>query len=48
MARLRPGKLRVGRANPIRAAIEEVVNKSKKEVDVQIVETGEQAAYNTG
>ena len=35
-----------GRIHPGR--IEEVVNKSKKEVDVQIVETGEQAAYNTG
>src|SRR3712207_8037857 len=28
--------------------IEEVVNKSKKEVDVAIMETGEQAAYETG
>jgi len=35
-----------GRIHPGR--IEEVVNKSKREVDVQIVETGEQAAYNTG
>ena len=35
-----------GRIHPGR--IEEVVNKSKKEVDVAIVETGEQAAYNTG
>ena len=35
-----------GRIHPGR--IEEVVNKSKKEVDAQIVETGEQAAYNTG
>jgi ribonuclease Y len=35
-----------GRIHPGR--IEEVVNKSRKEVDTQIVETGEQAAYNTG
>src|SRR5437763_3619029 len=35
-----------GRIHPGR--IEEVVNKSKKEVDAAIVETGEQAAYNTG
>jgi ribonucrease Y len=35
-----------GRIHPGR--IEEVVNKSKKEVDVAIIETGEQAAYNTG
>src|SRR3954468_3579194 len=35
-----------GRIHPGR--IEEVVNKSKKEVEVAIVETGEQAAYNTG
>jgi ribonucrease Y len=35
-----------GRIHPGR--IEEVVNKSKKEVDIAIVETGEQAAYNTG
>jgi ribonuclease Y len=35
-----------GRIHPGR--IEEVVNKSKREVDAQIVETGEQAAYNTG
>ena len=35
-----------GRIHPGR--IEEVVNKSRKEVEVQIVETGEQAAYNTG
>src|SRR4051812_2333817 len=35
-----------GRIHPGR--IEEVVAKSRKEVDTQIVETGEQAAYNTG
>jgi ribonuclease Y len=35
-----------GRIHPGR--IEEVVNKSRKEVDVQIVEIGEQAAYETG
>jgi ribonuclease Y len=35
-----------GRIHPGR--IEEVVNKSRKEVDTQIIETGEQAAYNTG
>ena len=35
-----------GRIHPGR--IEEVVNKSKKEVEIAIVETGEQAAYNTG
>jgi ribonucrease Y len=35
-----------GRIHPGR--IEEVVNKSKKEVDQNIVETGEQAAYETG
>ena len=35
-----------GRIHPGR--IEEVVNKSRKEVDAQIVETGEQAAYETG
>ncbi len=35
-----------GRIHPGR--IEEVVNKSKKEVDAQIVEMGEQAAYETG
>jgi len=35
-----------GRIHPGR--IEEVVNKSKREVEVAIVETGEQAAYNTG
>ena len=35
-----------GRIHPGR--IEEVVNKSRKEVEAQIVETGEQAAYNTG
>jgi ribonuclease Y len=35
-----------GRIHPGR--IEEVVNKSKKEVDAAIIETGEQAAYNTG
>ncbi len=35
-----------GRIHPGR--IEEVVNKSRKEVDVAIIETGEQAAYNTG
>jgi ribonucrease Y len=35
-----------GRIHPGR--IEEVVNKSRKEVETQIVETGEQAAYNTG
>src|SRR5438105_3980952 len=35
-----------GRIHPGR--IEEVVNKSRKEVDVQILEIGEQAAYETG
>ncbi|MEO6878545.1 MAG: ribonuclease Y, partial [Gemmatimonadaceae bacterium] len=35
-----------GRIHPGR--IEEVVNKSRKEVDVQITETGEQAAYEAG
>jgi ribonuclease Y len=35
-----------GRIHPGR--IEEVVNRSRKEVDAQIVETGEQAAYDTG
>ena len=35
-----------GRIHPGR--IEEVVNKSRREVEAQIVETGEQAAYNTG
>jgi ribonucrease Y len=35
-----------GRIHPGR--IEEVVNKSRKEVDAQIVEIGEQAAYETG
>jgi ribonuclease Y len=35
-----------GRIHPGR--IEEVVNKSRKEVDAAIVETGEQAAYETG
>jgi ribonuclease Y len=35
-----------GRIHPGR--IEEVVNKSRKEVDVQITETGEQAAYDAG
>src|SRR5205814_9782493 len=35
-----------GRIHPGR--IEEVVNKSRKEVDTQIVEIGEQAAYETG
>jgi ribonuclease Y len=35
-----------GRIHPGR--IEEVVNKSRKEVETQIIETGEQAAYNTG
>ena len=35
-----------GRIHPGR--IEEVVNKSRREVETQIVETGEQAAYNTG
>jgi ribonuclease Y len=35
-----------GRIHPGR--IEEVVNKSRKEVDTQIVETGEQAAYDAG
>jgi ribonuclease Y len=35
-----------GRIHPGR--IEEVVNKSKTEVEIAIVETGEQAAYNTG
>jgi ribonucrease Y len=35
-----------GRIHPGR--IEEVVNKSRTEVDAQIVETGEQAAYETG
>ena len=35
-----------GRIHPGR--IEEVVNKSRKEVDAAIIETGEQAAYNTG
>src|SRR6267378_2224402 len=35
-----------GRIHPGR--IEEVVNKSRQEVDASIVETGEQAAYNTG
>jgi ribonuclease Y len=35
-----------GRIHPGR--IEEVVNKSRKEVETQIVETGEQAAYETG
>jgi ribonuclease Y len=35
-----------GRIHPGR--IEEVVNKSKKEVDAQIIEVGEQAAYETG
>ena len=35
-----------GRIHPGR--IEEVVNKSRKEVDAQILEIGEQAAYETG
>src|SRR4029453_4825106 len=35
-----------GRIHPGR--IEEVVNKSRKEVDAQILETGEQAAYDAG
>ncbi len=35
-----------GRIHPGR--IEEVVNKSRKEVDTQITETGEQAAYDSG
>src|SRR5438270_7324527 len=35
-----------GRIHPGR--IEEVVNKSRKEVDTQILETGEQAAYDAG
>lgn len=35
-----------GRIHPGR--IEEVVNKSRREVDVAIVETGEEAAYETG
>ena len=35
-----------GRIHPGR--IEEVVNKSKREVDTAIIETGEQAAYETG
>jgi ribonuclease Y len=35
-----------GRIHPGR--IEEVVNKSRKEVETQIVETGEEAAYETG
>lgn len=35
-----------GRIHPGR--IEEVVNKSRREVDTQIVETGEQAAYDAG
>jgi len=35
-----------GRIHPGR--IEEVVTKSRKEVETQIIETGEQAAYNTG
>ncbi|HEY2375118.1 MAG TPA: ribonuclease Y [Gemmatimonadaceae bacterium] len=35
-----------GRIHPGR--IEEVVNKSRKEVDTQIIEIGEQAAYETG
>src|SRR5437764_5097669 len=35
-----------GRIHPGR--IEEVVNKSRKEVDVAIIETGEQAAYDAG
>jgi ribonuclease Y len=35
-----------GRIHPGR--IEEVVNKSRKEVDTQIIETGEQAAYEVG
>ena len=35
-----------GRIHPGR--IEEVVNKSRKEVDTQIIETGEQAAYDSG
>jgi ribonuclease Y len=35
-----------GRIHPGR--IEEVVNKSRKEVDAQIIEIGEQAAYETG
>jgi ribonucrease Y len=35
-----------GRIHPGR--IEEVVNKSRKEVDTQIMETGEQAAYDSG
>ena len=35
-----------GRIHPGR--IEEVVNKSRKEVDTQILEIGEQAAYETG
>ena len=35
-----------GRIHPGR--IEEVVNKARKEVDTQIVETGEQAAYDAG
>src|SRR5207253_6892760 len=35
-----------GRIHPGR--IEEVVNKSRKEVETQIIETGEQAAYDAG
>ena len=35
-----------GRIHPGR--IEEVVNKARKEVDTQIIETGEQAAYDSG
>jgi ribonucrease Y len=35
-----------GRIHPGR--IEEVVNKSRKEVETQIIETGEQAAYDSG
>ena len=35
-----------GRIHPGR--IEEVVNKARKEVDTQIIETGEQAAYDAG